>query len=48
MLSAHRSFDKLIELLAKPESPSVKIYNCSPLSDLKHFPKPALQEILKI
>ncbi len=44
---AHRGFDVLTQYL-KQEHPSVKILNCSPLSDLPHFEKPSLASVIRL
>jgi len=46
VLLAHKNFEKLKKYLSTLDKP-VKIFNCSPLSDLKTFEKPSLKKVLK-
>ncbi|MFC1883443.1 hypothetical protein ACFL2O_01620 [Thermodesulfobacteriota bacterium] len=45
MAKAHLSMNKLSKYL-KNNKKAVKIYNCSPLSELTQFPKPPLEDVI--
>ena len=46
MRLAHHGFGRLLRFLQESEIP-VEIYNCSPSSDLPHFPKAPLEKLIK-